>query len=147
MTFLRQKCVFVKNLKIIFLKSVFFYSEVGFPLINSFLKLVFICCYSLVPEYRGKQGLRLMLDHNIKGANLSSQTTENNISLAYPTLENNFPFLSPSVPFFPICVFVCLSVRHIFDPPTYVRLCGFVRSSVCHVFDPPQKSMRSVLIL
>ena len=52
----------------------------------------------------------------------------------YPTSENNFPLVSPFVPFFPTCVFVRLSVHHFFDPPAYVCL------SVCSsVFDPCQK--------
>ena len=39
-----------------------------------------------------------------------------------PTLENNFPSVSPSVPIFILCEFIRSSVRHVFDPPTYVRL-------------------------
>ena len=65
----------------------------------------------------------------------------------YPTLENNFPLVRPSVPIFSHCVFVRSSVRHVFDPPAYVRLSvrhvfdppAYVCLSVCHIFDPRQK--------
>ena len=58
----------------------------------------------------------------------------------YPTLENNFLSVHPHF----YCVFVRLSVRHIFDPPTYVRLSihPFVTFSIL-----AKKSMHSMLIL